>query len=113
MAKKHLVNDPQNDTCRSDLNHGTVFSGTPGAIATSSGRPHIPQERLAMLLQRDLPLQDLATIAFMFNFQEEALLIGHQRLVVHLADGTGQSPYTSDWSHGFSLETIGVPQLIG
>ena len=113
IATRHLDTAAQRDGRPTDINRDTVFSGTPGAIATFPGRPQVSQERLAKLLQRDLPLEDLASIAFMFNFHEDALLIGHQRLIVQLADGTGLSPFTSDWSHGFSLETIGVPQLIG
>lgn len=96
-----------------DINQDTVFSGTPGALASYPGRPSVSRERLAKLLEEPLQLQDLASIAFMFNFHEDALLIGHQRLVVQLADGTGQSPYCSDWSQGLSLESIGVPQVVG
>ena len=113
FAARHLDATARRDTNLSGINHETVFSGTPGAFASCPGRPHVSQERLAKLLERDLQLEDLASIAFMFNFHEDAPLIGHQRLVVQLADGTGLSPFTSDWSHGFSLEAIGMPQLVG
>lgn len=92
---------------------GMVFAGTPGALADLPGRCSVPKERLARLLEKDLELDELASIAFMFNFHEDVLLIGHQRLCVQLADGTGRLPYHSEWSAGFSLESVGVPQLVG
>ena len=94
-------------------NQDTVFGGTPGALANSPGRYSVSREELGSLLEKDLPLGKLASIAFMFNFHEDVLILGHQKLVVQLADGTGRSKYTSDWSHGFSLDTIGVPQSVG
>ena len=112
-SARNLRNSVQVDTSPCSINQDTVFSGTSGALARVPVRPSGSRERLAKLLEKELPLEDLASIAFMFNFHEETLLIGHQRLVVQLADGTGQSPYTSDWSQGFSLDSIGVPQLVG
>jgi hypothetical protein len=114
LPKRSQSRASQTDSMNApSINQDTVFSGTPGALATFPGRCSVSRERLAKLLEKDLPLEDLASIAFMFNFHDDNLLIVHQRLVVQLADGSGRSPYTSDWSPGFSLESVGVPQLVG
>jgi hypothetical protein len=89
----------------------TVFSGTPGALARF--RRSAAQEELVELLENELEIETLSSLGFMFNFQEESILLGQQKLCVQLADGFGNLPYTSDWSQGFSLETAGVPQLVG
>lgn len=89
-------------------NRDKVFPGTPGALAGTTFL--MSRERLASLLEKDLPVETLASIACMFNFSES---IAQQRLCVQLADGTGRSKYLSDWSHGFSLDSVGVPQLVG
>lgn len=95
------------------LNSETIFSGTPGALATSPGRCNLPVGELAKLLDKDIPLENLAKLAFMFNFYDDGLSIGHQMLSVQLYDGTGQSEYLSDWSRGFSLESVGFSQIVG
>jgi hypothetical protein len=90
-----------------------VFSGTPGALASIPGRSELPSEEVAQLLDSSLPLERLADSAFMFNFHEELSLgINYQRLCVQLGDGTGASPYQSDWSRGLSLDSVGIPQVI-
>jgi hypothetical protein len=95
------------------MNPGTIFSGTPGALATSPGRCDLPPSDLAQLIDKDLPLKKLADLAFMFNFHEDVLSIGHQLLCVQLYDGTAQTNYTSDWSRGFSLDSVGFSQIVG
>jgi hypothetical protein len=67
---------------------------------------------LALLLDRNLSLEIMAKVAFMFNFHEGVLSLGQQRLCVQLADGKGDLQYSSDWSHGFSLESVGFSQVV-
>ena len=90
----------------------TVFSGTPGALATSPGRCDLPATELAALVDQDMPLPKMAELAYMFNFTDDGI-IGNQMLSVQLYDGTGQSKYRSDWSRGFSLESVGFSQIVG
>jgi hypothetical protein len=90
-----------------------VFAGTAGALATSPGKCMFSPAELASWIDQDLPMEKLVSSAFMFNFHEEALSIGEQRLCVQLGDGTGHSPYGSDWSKGFSIDSVGVDQVVG
>ena len=94
------------------LNKGTIFSGTPGALATSPGRCELSPEQLAPLIDKNIGLEKLARLAFMFNFHEGILKIGHQNLCVKLGDGTGATEYESDWSRGFSLDSVGFSQVV-
>lgn len=97
---------------RRPLTKGTIFGGTPGALATSAGRCHLDREQLAPLLDKNLSLQTLASLAFMFSFHEGVLSIGNQKLSVQLGDGTGTLRYQSDWSRGFSLDSVGFSQVV-
>ena len=94
------------------MNSKTIFAGTPGALATSLGRCCLPPSTLAELIDKEPPLEKLADLAFMFNFHEEGLSIGNQTLVTQLYDGTDQSHYTSEWSRGFSLDSVGFSQIV-
>lgn len=96
---------------RTFIDRGTLFAGTPGALATSLGRCTLSPPTLASLLDKDLPLDKLARMAFMFNFHEDGLSIGHQKLCMQLGDA--DSRYTSGWSNGFSLDSVGVTQIVG
>lgn len=92
----------------------TIFSGTPGALATSPGRCELPPDQVAELIDTNLSLEKMSALAFMFNFQESSVMtIGQERLCVQLGDGTGKTGYESDWSRGFSLESLGVSQTVG
>ena len=90
----------------------TIFAGKPGALATYPGICDLPAASLTPLLEKDLPLDKLASLAFMFSFQD-TLAIGHSKMAVQLADGTHSEGYTSDWSQGFSLDSVGVLQVVG
>jgi len=92
--------------------HGTVFSGTPGALATSPGRCELPSDVVASLIDAELPVDKLAKFAFMFNFNEGVLSLGNQKLCVQLWDGTSVTRYVSDWSQGFGLESVGFSQVV-
>lgn len=94
------------------MNSKTIFSGTAGSLATSPGRCDLQPSELAALIEKDVPLQKLADLAFMFSFYE-GLSIGHQMLSVQLHDGTKQSSYSSDWSRGISLDSVGYYQIVG
>jgi hypothetical protein len=98
---------------RTAMNSKTIFSGTPGALATAPGKCDLPPSELTELIDKDVSLEKLADLAFMFNFHEEGLSMGHQMLSVQLYDGTGQSNYISDWSRGFSLDSVGFSQIVG
>ncbi len=94
-------------------NLGTIFNGTPGALATSPGRCDLSATDLSRLINKDLSLSLLARLAFMFNFHDDVLSIGHQGIAVQLADGTGSSRYTSDWSQSFSVDSVGFSHVCG
>lgn len=91
----------------------TIYAGTPGALASSPGRCELLAERVAHLLDSNLPAEQLAKWAFMFNFHDGPVVnIGQQKLCVQLWDGTGKTRYMSDWSRGFGLDSVGVSQTI-
>eukprot|EP00986_Skeletonema_menzelii_P013164 scaffold7491_cov142-Skeletonema_menzelii.AAC.15 len=96
------------------LKLNTVFSGTHGAlkelekIDNEASKPAI----LAALISEDLPLSITSKLAFMFNFQVSSLG-GSPRMCIQLADKTKTSCYTSAWSSGFGLESVGVTQIVG
>jgi hypothetical protein len=94
------------------MNEGTIFGGTVGALATSPGRCDLPPTALADLIDKDLPLEKLANLAFMFNFHEDVLSIGNRRLSVQLSEATEHVQYFSDWSRGFSLDSVGFSQIV-
>lgn len=96
---------------RKQTNQETVFAGMPGALATSPGQCNLNPSELVKLIAKDMPLHQLTRMAFMFNFNEDVLLLGHQKLCVQLGDAL--SEYASDWSSGFSLDSVGVTQIVG
>ena len=94
----------------------TVFSGKPGAlsmlekISDSAQKPAL----LAALISEDLPLHLVSRLAFMFNFQDGISLGGIQQHLCIQADNlTDNSQYTSAWSAGFGLSSVGVTQIVG
>jgi hypothetical protein len=95
----------------------TIFSGQPGALSLvkrNSDCRTVKPENIAALISNDLPLHVLSKLAFMFNFHDVISLGGSPRLCIQLADTTVErSHYTSDWSSGFGLESIGVTQIVG
>lgn len=95
------------------MNEGTVFSGTPGALASAPGRCELSADQVTRLVDKNLDLAEMSKLAFMFNFHEGVLSLGNQRLSVQLGDGTGESAYESDWSRGFSLDSVGFSQVVG
>ena len=112
-SKRNLLTQDTRQIESSPMNSPTIFAGTPGALATSPGRCDMPAEDLTALIEKELPLEKTAELAFMFNFHEEGLSIGHQMLSVQLYDGSGESyGYTSEWSRGFSLDSVGFSQIV-
>lgn len=110
------VSATRNDAGLNLLNKlNTIFPGTYGALkeleklGNCAAKPAI----LAALISEDLPLSITSKLAFMFNFQEVLSLGGSPRLCIQLADATNPSHYTSAWSSGFGLESIGVTQIVG
>jgi hypothetical protein len=87
-----------------------IFAGKPGAIVTCDRGP----EEVTSLLERDLSLRRLSQLAFMFSFLEgHVMSMGQQRLCVKLSDGRSEvDDYESDWSRGFSLDSIGISQVV-
>ena len=95
---------------------GTVFSGRSGALSMLDElsdkltKPSL----LAALVSEDLPLGVMSKLAFMFNFQDFLSLGQQQRLCMQLTDTTKTDPrYSSAWSSGFGLESVGVTQIVG
>ena len=102
----------RNDALLRPMNETTIFAGTPGALATSKGHCDLAPDDLAPLLQEVLSLDDLSRLAFMFNFHEGAIPGSNQKLCVQLHDGTTQNRYSSDWSRGFGLHSVGISQTV-
>ena len=94
------------------VNSKTIFAGTPGALATTPGRCDLEASEFAGLIDKELSVEKMAQLAFMFNFHEEGLSIGHQMLSVQLFDGSCETKYSSDWSRGFSLDSVGFSQIV-
>lgn len=93
-------------------NSRQIFSGTPGALASNAGRCELPSEEVAQLVDISLSLERLAQLAFMFNFHEGfSVGTSGQRMCIQLGDGTGESPYQSEWSKGFSLDSVAISQM--
>lgn len=92
------------------LNRGTIFAGTPGALASSVGRCSLSPEEVSALVDKNMPLERMARLAFMFNFHENS--ISGKNLCIQLYDGTGQSKYRSEWSRGLSLASVGFSQIV-
>lgn len=113
QSSRRVTMDGDTKIERTAMNSKTIFSGTPGALATAPGKCDLPASELAELIDKDVSLEKLADLAFMFNFHDEGMSIGNQMLCAQLYDGTGQSNYTSDWSRGFSLESVGFSQIVG
>ena len=90
--------------------YSTIFSGRPGALHKQNGQ--IEPVVLASLLSENLPLSIMSSLAFMFNFEDVLSLGSPPRLCVQLADVANKS-YTSAWSSGFGLESVGVTQIVG
>lgn len=94
-------------------NESHVFSGMAGALASTPGICSTSAERVAKLVDVNLPPEELTHVAFMFNFHDELSIgIGNQRLSFQLGDGTGVSRYQSEWSRGISVDSVGIPQVI-
>ena len=88
----------------------TIFPGRPGALArSSSGKCDITLEDFMTLMNKDIPLERMASLAFMFNYNDTSPFVGNPKLCLQLAE----SRYISEWSRGFSLDSVGVSQVIG
>lgn len=110
-----LVTDKAPGLDEASMDSETVFAGTHGALATSPGRCALSPENISALIDQDMSLDKLAKIAFMFNFHEDGL--GGEQLMIQLYDGLRSyenkyPDYTSGWSSGFGLETVGFSQVI-
>ena len=97
------------------LDMETIFAGTHGALATSLGQCALSPESIADLIDQDMSLEKLAKVAFMFNFHEDG--VGGEKLMIQLYNGLRSRKdkypdYTSGWSTGFGLETVGFSQVI-
>lgn len=99
------------------MNPDTIFAGTHGALATSPGRCVLSSKYISSLIDQDIPLQKLSKMSFMFNFHEDGM--GGEKLIIQLFDGLRSyknknkyPDYTSGWSTGFGLETVGFSQVI-
>jgi hypothetical protein len=111
---KYTGPDPNARTQEEGHRPHTIYAGTPGALATSPGRCELPAPVVASLLDSNMPVEQIAKWAFMFNFQDGPVVnLGQHKLCVQLWDGTGTTRYISDWSRGFGLDSVGVAQTVG
>lgn len=112
-ASQSLLDDNAALLRKFPINQQTIFAGTYGALASSPGKCDLDAQTLSKLIDHEMPLDKLSDLAFMFNFPEEGIGIGNQMLSIQLHDGTEQTRYESDWSRGFSLESVGISQVVG
>lgn len=112
LSKRKINGSDADATSSAAINVGTIFAGTPGALATTPGCCKLPASKITELIDKNLPLVELARFAFMFNFHDEGLSIGHNMLSVQLHDGSETWNYTSEWSRGFSLDSVGYSQIV-
>lgn len=112
LARATRLNPQRCLRSRRPINEGTIFGGTAGALATSLGRCDLPPAELTELIDKDLSLEKLSNLAFMFNFHDDVLSIGNRRLTVQLSEATEDFQYFSDWSRGFSLDSVGFSQIV-
>jgi hypothetical protein len=112
-ASQSLLDDSTASMQKMPMNQQTIFAGTYGALATSPGKCDLHPQILSKLIDHEMPLDKLSDLAFMFNFPEEVLGSGNQMLSLQLHDGTDETKYESDWSKGFSLESVGISQVVG
>ena len=113
LMKLKMVLDLYIDLRDSNLNQSanleTIFPGKPGAL----GRDDLSVGEFAHLMEKEIPLNQLASMAFMFNFRDVLTIGGLERkLSIQLANPDGGSKYCSEWSRGVSLESVGVSQTI-
>ncbi len=92
---------------------GTIYSGTPGVLSRLKSQGKLDPPTLACLISEEIPISVVSKLAFMFNFQEVFSLGGPPRLCMQLFDSANDSRYTSSWSFGFGLESVGVTQIVG
>ena len=87
----------------------TIFPGKSGALSQSN----LSVDEFAGLMEKEMTLQQMASMAFMFNFRDFLSIGGYERkLSIQLTDPTGAAKFCSDWSNGVSLESVGVSQTI-
>lgn len=112
MVSQSLLDNNATSMHKVPMNQQTIFAGTYGALATSPGKCDLHPQTLSKLIDHDISLEKLSDLAFMFNFPEEVLSGNNQMLSLQLHDGTGQTQYESEWSKGFSLESVGISQVV-
>jgi len=94
-----------------DVVDETIFSGKPGALYRPDGEDKFTEREYEITRQKELPLSRLVKFAFMFNFNDQNVLsMGQQKLCVMLGDTL--KGLHSDWSQGYSLDTVGVTQIL-
>ncbi len=64
------VHEEPEEVEKAPMNWKTIFSESPGALATASGRCNLPPSELSALIDKDVPLEKLANLASMFNGRE-------------------------------------------
>jgi hypothetical protein len=112
-ASQSLLDENTTSFQKSPMNQQTIFAGTYGALATSPGKCDLPPQILSKLVDHEMPVDKLSDLAFMFSFPEEGIGLANQMLSIMLYDGTGQMKYKSEWSRGFSLDSVGISQVVG
>ena len=85
---------------------GTILNGTIGILA-DVGRDDAGIAEMSRLLNKDLPVNVLAKMCFMFNFLE----VNSKKLVVQLLDNRNPKN-VSGFSRGFGVESLGFTQSV-
>lgn len=88
----------------SKLSSGATFPGTKGIIHSSNSKEfaydNILHDKMA-----NMSFEDIVELSYMFNFSDNARgLIGKKRVSIQMDE--------SSWSRPFSLDTIGVNQVV-
>ena len=91
--------------------HKTIFPGRPGALFGAKAK--VNMHEYTTLLGTDIPLDQIANLAFMFNYGDSHRFGGNERLSLKLVDPLWRSHRSSEWSRGFSLDSVGVTHVVG
>ena len=90
---------------------GTIFPGKPGALARLQKDQNL--DLYTSLLNDDIKLDVLANMAFMFNYGGSHAFGAQENISIQLVDPLWRSSRCSEWSGGFSLQSVGVSQIVG
>lgn len=87
-----------------ELGHaGPVFPGRPGPLHSTRVK-EVPNDSSRRKYLHDVRFEDICELATLFNFMEDAHILGSRKVVAQLDE--------SNWSRSFTLDSAGVAQTL-